>query len=226
MLCFYHCSNWITKIYLSGLVLLFWENWTEISSTSDCNKIFYIFHVFFISFCVPKNNTEFNSVTFLESKNQSAVRQITPLVIGSNQSTINIGTSCHCYSESTTIPWEISDSFIIWYFQISKMVSFIIKEFDNSSFFFKLKGASSSCQDSPSRIPRYFLQYHGSINGIGIIIFVIPHKNNPALLIGNSKCSRPLPREHISLPKPLNARKFKPRCSNTLATYNIMESSK
>jgi hypothetical protein len=62
---------------------------TKLSFPSNLHEIFNVFHIFFIRFGVPEDDTEFNSISLLISKDQDPAREIAPFIIGPH--------SCHIY---------------------------------------------------------------------------------------------------------------------------------
>jgi len=66
------------------------------------------------------------------------------------------------------------------------MISLTVEKFYNCSFLFVLQGASSNSYHCSSWIPFDLAQNHRSIHSYWILVFVIFHKNESALLISNT----------------------------------------
>lgn len=176
-------TNGIAEINLSVILLWMWEYCAEFSLSFDLGQLFHVFHVFLIWFGVPEYHAELHAVGFLICEYESSVGKVTPFVIWPDRCTVNCWSCCNSYPESSAFPSDIVDCFSVGYPEIFEMVALAIKKFNNRSLFLILKRASSNSYHGPSGIPPNFSEYHGCINGNGILIFVIFHEDESALLI-------------------------------------------
>lgn len=98
LLAFNSCTNRIAKINLGNLLIRFWKNCTKLTLAFYLSKLFHIFHKFLISLGVPKDYTKLHSIRLLKSKYQCSIGKITPFVVRTNWSAINVWSCCDCNS--------------------------------------------------------------------------------------------------------------------------------
>lgn len=170
-----------------GLFLLrMRKNSTELALAFYLCQLFDILHVFFIRFSVPEHHTKLHSVCLLICEDQSAIRQIAPLVVRSHCCTVDCRARCNCYPQTCSLPSDVVNCLSIGDSEVFKMISFAIEKFDYSSFLFILKGASSDSYHCSSRIPFDLAKNHRSINRNWVFIFVVFHQDQSALLISDA----------------------------------------
>ena len=74
-------TNRVAQVDLGGFLIWTGEDGTELTFALDFGQLLYVFHVLFVRFCVPKDDTELDSVRFLECEDQCAVGKVAPFVI-------------------------------------------------------------------------------------------------------------------------------------------------
>ena len=199
------CADGIAQVDLGVLLLRVGEDCAEFALAFDLAQLFHVFHVFLVGFCVPENHAEFHSVGFLVGEHQGAVWEVTPFVVGSDGCAVDGWASCNCDSESVSFPSNVVDGFRIGNPQIFEVVAFAIKKLDNSPLLLILQGAASNRDDGAGRVPLDLAEYHGSINGNRVLVFIIFHEDESALLVGDAESNWGFIGVHLGLVEPVDA---------------------
>lgn len=103
------------------------------------------------------------------------------------------------------------------------MVSFAVKKLDDGSFLLILKWTACNCDYCTGRIPLDFAQDHGRVHRDRVVVFVIFHQYQSALLIRNAKPDWSLFWVHDWVFVPIDTCQGNARLEEILWLYNPLE---